>query len=298
MAAPWFEWGPTCLVRDPTEAVGPFTIAGMETTSIAFLGGGNMARAMIGGLRRAGHPASAMTVADPSATARQSAAADFGVPVTASNAKAVAGAEVLVLAVKPQSMPALLSELAAVLSHRPLIISVAAGIPLARLERSLGHDLGLVRAMPNTPAWYGAGMSAMVANQAVDRAQRGLAERILGATGQTLWLEDEALMDVVTAISGSGPAYFFALAEQLTLAGAHAGLAPAAAAQLARQTAFGAGLMLLESGLPAAELRRRVTSPGGTTEAALERMRQDGFERLIERAVDAAVQRGRELGKQ
>lgn len=269
----------------------------MDKTSIAFIGGGNMARALIGGLLQAGHPARSITVADPSDSARQSAAADFGVRVTKSNAEAVGDAEVVVVAVKPQTMPAALAELAAEVTGRPLVISVAAGITLASLERALGAGMGVVRAMPNTPALYGAGMTGMVANAAVDRRARALAEQILGATGQTLWLEDEALMDVVTAVSGSGPAYFFALAEQLALAGERAGLSPAAAAQLARQTAFGAGLMLVESGLTAGELRMRVTSPGGTTQAALESMGQDGFERLVERAVDAAIRRGRELGK-
>ena len=256
-----------------------------------------MARALIGGLLQAGHPARSLTVADPNEAARQSAAADFGVRVTASNREAVDGAAVVVVAVKPQIMPKVLEDLAENLNPEALVISVAAGITLAGLARGLGEDVALVRAMPNTPALYGAGMTGMVANAAVDRSGRALAEQILAATGQTLWLEDEALMDVVTAVSGSGPAYFFALAEQLALAGERAGLSPAAAAQLARQTAFGAGLMLVESGLAAAELRMRVTSPGGTTQAALESMGRDGFERLVERAVSAAVQRGRELGK-
>ncbi len=266
-------------------------------TSIAFLGGGNMARALIGGLLQAGRSACAVTVADPNDAARQAASADFGVRVTASNSEALDGADVVVLAVKPQIMPAVLAEMAEMLSSEPLVISVAAGITLARLERELGSSLALVRAMPNTPALYGAGMTGMVANAAVDRAGRQLAEDILAATGQTLWLEDEALMDVVTAVSGSGPAYFFALTEQLALAGERAGLSAAAAAQLARQTAFGAGLMMVESGLAPAELRMRVTSPGGTTQAALERLGEDGFERLVGRAVSAAIQRGRELGK-
>ena len=269
----------------------------MENTSIAFIGGGNMARALIVGLLQAGHPARSLIVADPNEAARQSAAADFGVCVTASNREAVDDVEVVVLAVKPQIMPKVLEDLAETLNAGALVISVAAGITLAGLARGLGEDLAMVRAMPNTPALYGAGMTGMVANAAVDRSGRALAEQILAATGQTLWLEDEALMDVVTAVSGSGPAYFFALTEQLALAGERAGLSPAAAAQLARQTAFGAGLMLVESGLGAAELRMRVTSPGGTTQAALESMGQDGFERLVGRAVSAAIQRGRELGK-
>lgn len=256
-----------------------------------------MARALIGGLLQAGHPARLIRVADPGEKARQAAAADFGVAVTTSNQEAVSAADIVVLAVKPQVLPAVLPEIAAVLAPQAVVISVAAGLTLASLEAGLGRQVAIVRAMPNTPALYGAGMTGIVANAATDQAARGLAEAVLAATGQILWLDDEALMDVVTAVSGSGPAYFFALAEQLALAGERAGLTPTAAAQLARQTAFGAGLMLVESGLSAAELRMRVTSPGGTTQAALESFARDGFEGLIERAVGAAIQRGQDLGK-
>ena len=270
----------------------------MDKTPIAFIGGGNMARALIGGLLQAGHPAAAITVADPGKNARQAASSDFGVRVMADNCAAVEDAAVVVLAIKPQIMAAVLAELAPSLASRPLLISVAAGITLDVLERELGAHRPIVRAMPNTPALYGAGMTGMVANAAVVRGDRVLAERILATAGQTVWLEDEQLMDVVTAVSGSGPAYFFALAEQLALAGERAGLAPAVAAQLARQTAFGAGLMLVESGLSAGELRMRVTSPGGTTQAALESLGRDGFERMVERAIQAAINRGRKLGEQ
>ncbi len=268
----------------------------MKNTPIAFVGGGNMARALIGGLLQAGTPAEAITVADPGAKARQGAASDFGVRVTASNPGAVETASVVVLAVKPQIMAAVLTELAPVLASETLVISVAAGVTLDRLEQGFGADQPIVRAMPNTPALYGAGMTGMVPNAAVDRTRRALAEEILATAGQVVWLEDESLMDVVTAVSGSGPAYFFALAEQLALAGERAGLAPAVAAQLARQTAFGAGLMLVESGLPAGELRMRVTSPGGTTQAALESLGKNNFDEMVNRAVEAAVRRGRELG--
>lgn len=266
-------------------------------SAIAFIGGGNMARALIGGLLQAGRPASSIRVADPEDKARQAAAADFGVAVTGASAEAVRGTEVVVLAVKPQIMSKALADIAGELMPGALVISVAAGVTLHALEAALGSEQAIVRAMPNTPALYGAGMTGIVANAAADASARALAEGVLAATGQVLWLDDEVLMDVVTAVSGSGPAYFFALAEQLALAGERAGLKPAAAAQLARQTAFGAGLMLVESGLSAAELRMRVTSPGGTTQAALESFGRDGFEGLIERALAAAIQRGQELGK-
>ena len=268
-----------------------------QHNSIVFIGGGNMARALIGGLLQAGHPARGICVADPADKARQAAAADFGVAVSADSAAVVRSAGVVVLAVKPQIMPTALADIAGELTPAALVISVAAGTTLGALEAALGSEQAIVRAMPNTPALYGAGMTGMVANTATRSSARALAEGVLAAAGQVLWLEDESLMDVVTAVSGSGPAYFFALAEQLALAGERAGLKPAAAAQLARQTAFGAGLMLVESGMSAAELRMRVTSPGGTTQAALESFARDGFEGLIERAVGAAIQRGQELGK-
>ncbi|MFP4209036.1 MAG: pyrroline-5-carboxylate reductase [Wenzhouxiangella sp.] len=267
----------------------------VETT--AFIGGGNMARALIGGLCRAGHLPEAICVADPGAAARDRVAAEFGVPVTASNPVAVAGARVIVLAVKPQVMGQVLPELQTALAPDALVISIAAGITLATLRRGLGEKGRLVRAMPNTPALFGVGMTGMVADSHVEAEDRKRAVDILQTAGETVWLDDEGLMDVVTAVSGSGPAYFFALAEQLALAGERAGLAPAVAAKLARQTAFGAGTMLARSDHTAGQLREQVTSPGGTTAAALAVLSAGGFEDLVARAVDAAVRRGRQLGE-
>ena len=269
----------------------------MTTVSIAFIGGGNMAQALIGGLVRSGRSAESIGVADPGAAVRERVAADHGVRVMADNCAVVKGAEVVVLAVKPQVMSQVLEPLAAVLEPGALVISVAAGVTLQQLQAGLGEQVRLIRAMPNTPALFAVGMTGMVAGSGVDDCDRLRAEGILGCVGETVWLDREELMDVVTAISGSGPAYFFALAEQLALAGERAGLAPAIAAQLARQTAHGAGVMLARSDHSAGELRARVTSPGGTTQAALETLHNGGFERLVDAAVVAAARRGRQLGE-
>jgi pyrroline-5-carboxylate reductase len=264
--------------------------------TISFIGGGNMARALIGGLVEAGTPGDHITVADPSAAQRNAAESDFGIRSGRDNAAAVAGCNIIVLAVKPQIMDEVLASIQGTLARDALVVSVAAGITLARLAAGLGEHLALVRAMPNTPALYGAGITGMVANDQASQAQRQLAENVMGSAGQTVWIEDESLMDVVTALSGSGPAYFFALTEHLSQAGERAGLPAETARRLARQTAVGAGVMLAQSELEADELRRRVTSPGGTTEAALKSLNGSGFAAMVERAIEAAVQRGRELG--
>jgi pyrroline-5-carboxylate reductase len=268
------------------------------TAQISFIGGGNMAQAMIGGLINAGHAPSRIHVADPSATQRQGLEDAFGVSSFADNAQAAEGAAAVVLAVKPQVMGAVLPALRGALAPTATVISVAAGITLDRLASGLGEQVRTVRAMPNTPALYGAGISGLVANQRCDADARALAEWILGAAGEVVWIEKEAQMDAVTAVSGSGPAYYFAFTEHLAEAGMRAGLPADTAARLARQTAIGAGRMLAESELDAGELRRRVTSPGGTTEAALRHFAAAKLATMIEQAVEAAVKRGKELGAQ
>ncbi|HLR87794.1 MAG TPA: pyrroline-5-carboxylate reductase [Wenzhouxiangella sp.] len=269
----------------------------MKDIKITFVGGGHMGRALIGGLIAGGTAPQNITVADPDDSQRSALEQDLEVNTNADSAAAVNGADIAVLAVKPQIMDAVLEQLAPAISARTLVISVAAGVPVERISNKLNGHERIVRVMPNTPALYRAGVTGMVAASAVDAHGRRLAEQVLGAAGHTVWVDDEALMDAVTAVSGSGPAYFFLLVECLARAGQKAGLPEQAARQLARQTAYGAGVMLNESPLDAAELRRRVTSPGGTTAAALESLHNNDFERLIEDAVEAAVNRGRELGK-
>lgn len=268
----------------------------MNNPVISFIGGGNMAQALIGGLMSNGTPAEAIRVADPSEEQRQRLARDTGVRVYADNIEAVRGASAVVLAVKPQVMDQVLASVTTGLEAASLVISVAAGVPIGRIQRGLSGHQRIVRAMPNTPALYRAGVTGLVAAPGVSEAEQSLATQLLEAAGDVVWVDDEAQMDVVTAVSGSGPAYFFALVEQLSAAGQRAGLSPETAARLARQTAYGAGMMLAKADTSAEQLRIRVTSPGGTTAAALESLAENEFSRIIDEAVQAAVRRGRELG--
>ena len=265
-------------------------------TRIAFIGGGNMARSLIGGLLKTGMAASTISVAEPQAAAREALGRDFGVACFAENRQAVTDAEVIVLAVKPQIMPAIHAELGDSLQrHHPLLISIAAGVRLDQLERWFGSHLPIVRCMPNTPALIGAGATGLYANSRVSPAQKAQAQHILDAAGITRWIDDESLMDTVTGLSGSGPAYFFALVEALEAAAVQQGLPRDTARALAAQTCLGAGRMLTESGEDPAVLRQRVTSPNGTTQAALESFAADGLPAMAARAVAAATRRGAEL---
>jgi pyrroline-5-carboxylate reductase len=264
--------------------------------SIAFIGGGNMARSLVGALIRGGADARSIAVAEPEETLRAALARDFGVSTHARNADAAAGADTLVLAVKPQVMRDVCAELGAVLGvARPLIVSIAAGIRLGQLREWLGRDLPIVRAMPNTPALIGAGATGLVANALAGADERARAEAMLATAGRTAWIDREELMDTVTALSGSGPAYFFLLVEALEDAAVAQGLPRETARMLASQTGLGAGRMLAESGEAPARLRERVTSPGGTTAAALAAFDAGGFRQLVARAVEAATARGKEL---
>lgn len=263
---------------------------------IAFIGGGNMARSMIGGLVASGLAPTAIRVAEPVEALREALARDFGVQVFADGAQAVAGARTWLLAVKPQVMREVCTTLTeAAQAGRPLIVSIAAGITSAQLERWLGGGLAVVRTMPNTPALLRAGVTGLYANPHVDADGRARAQALLAAAGATVWIEDEALMDAVTAVSGSGPAYVFLLAEAMQAAAEAEGLPTEAARTLVLHTILGAGRMLTESGEAPAELRRRVTSPGGTTQAAIETFEAGGFRELVARALHAATERGRQL---
>ena len=268
----------------------------MITPSIAFIGGGNMARSLIGGLVARGQVPAALRVAEPVPALRDALAAQFGVPVFATAAEAATGAGTWVLAVKPQVLRAVCEELAPLAQdQRPLLVSIAAGITSGQIDRWLGGGQAVVRTMPNTPALLGAGATGLYANPAVDAVGRQSAQALMQATGITAWITDEALMDAVTAVSGSGPAYVFLLAEALQAAGEAQGLAPETARALVNQTLLGAARMLDGSDEPAALLRQRVTSPGGTTQAAIETFEAGGFRALVDQAVAAATRRGREL---
>ena len=263
---------------------------------VAFIGGGNMARSLIGGLIRNGTPAASITVSEPSADLRAALARDFSVAAHAENAAAATNADVLVLAVKPQVMKTVCAGLREIVqSRKPLVVSIAAGIRIDQLDAWLGGNLAIVRCMPNTPALIGAGAAGVHANARTSATQKELAQNILSTAGLAVWIDEEAQMDAVTALSGSGPAYFFLLVEALIEAAVAQGLPRGAAQQLATQTCLGAGRMLREDGATPAELRRRVTSPNGTTQAALESFAADDFARIVARAVAAATRRGGEL---
>lgn len=264
--------------------------------NIAFIGGGNMARSLIGARIRGGVDPRSIRVAEPNEALRVQLAADFGIQVFDAGVAAADGADVLVLAVKPQVLRSVCLDLGpGVRAGRPLVISIAAGIRIGQIDTWLGGGQAIVRAMPNTPALIGAGATGLHANAAVDANARALAETLLASAGTTAWIDDEALMDVVTALSGSGPAYFFLLIEALEQAAVDAGLPRETARALAIQTGVGSTRMAAEDGEPPARLRERVTSPGGTTQAALDAFAAGGLRELVARAIDAATVRGREL---
>ncbi|MBJ6978662.1 pyrroline-5-carboxylate reductase [Luteimonas sp. MC1895] len=264
--------------------------------TIAFIGGGNMARSLIGGMVGRGADPARIHVAEPVEALREALVRDFGVEAHAGAGDAVAGAGTWVFAVKPQVMRTVCEGLAGhARGVHPLAVSIAAGITSAQLSAWLGGSAAVVRSMPNTPALLGAGVTGLYANAAVDAAGRARAEALLSAAGATVWIADEALMDAVTAVSGSGPAYAFLLAEAMEDAARAQGLPADAARTLVLQTLLGAARMLTESGEAPAELRRRVTSPGGTTQAAIEAFEAGGLRRLVADAVAAATVRGREL---
>jgi len=267
-------------------------------TDIAFIGGGNMAQSLIGGLCKAGTPASSIHVAEPRQEACETLRRNTSVVCTAANSEAVQSAGLWVFAVKPQVLRAVCQELAPIAQQQhPQILSIAAGIRSDQIDRWLNGGQSIVRAMPNTPALLGAGATGLFANAQTQVSGRDTSERVMATVGKTVWVEDEALIDTVTALSGSGPAYLFLLAEAMENAAVAQGLPRDAARLLAAQTVLGAGRMLTESGDSAELLRQRVTSPGGTTAAALEIFHNGGFSELVSTALGAAAQRGTELAE-
>ncbi|MCP3750052.1 pyrroline-5-carboxylate reductase [Pseudomonas sp. SBB6] len=269
----------------------------MSKTRIAFIGAGNMAASLIGGLRAQGLEASQIRASDPGAEQRAKIHAEHGIEMFADNTQAIEGADVVVLAVKPQAMKAVCEALKPSLKPEQLVVSIAAGITCASMNNWLGAQ-PIVRCMPNTPALLRQGVSGLFATAQVSPAQRQQAEQLLSAVGIALWLDAEQQLDAVTAVSGSGPAYFFLLIEAMTAAGEKLGLPRETAAKLTLQTALGAAHMAVSSDVDAAELRRRVTSPAGTTEAAIKSFQANGFEALVEQALGAAAHRSAEMAEQ
>lgn len=269
----------------------------MRDAVITFIGCGNMGRCLIGGLIADGYPPENLRAVDSDPGQLERLNRDFPLRSGSDAGEAVKGADAVVLAVKPQSMKEVCLALARPLgSSRPLVLSIAAGIRTADLKRWLG-DLPLVRAMPNTPALVQSGATALYATAKARRDQREMAEAIMRAAGLTLWLDDESLMDAVTAVSGSGPAYFFLVMEAMEAAAVKLGLPAPQARLLILQTAFGAAKMALESSVEPAALRAQVTSPGGTTERALKVLNERGLMASFEQALTEARNRSLELAK-
>lgn len=254
-----------------------------------------MATALVSGLVNPPRAHISIRVCDPSEMARNHLERTFAVPTFDTAARAIEDADVIVLAVKPQIMPAVLDELQGNVKARQLVLSIAAGITMESICETLGPDQAVIRSMPNTPALVGRGISGIVAGGACSMLHRQQAEEILAAAGEVVWLDDESLMDAVTAISGTGPAYFFLLAEALAAAARELGLPAETSDRLASITCFGAGAMLASSPGDAEELRLRVTSPGGTTQAAMVVMEDGKFRDLVYRAAEAARNRSKEL---
>ncbi|HSD61554.1 MAG TPA: pyrroline-5-carboxylate reductase [Burkholderiales bacterium] len=263
--------------------------------NICFVGGGNMATALIGGMLQKGFDGAQVTVVEVVPEARERLARELGVRTTGDLAQGVAGADILLLAVKPQQLRELAEALRPLLGGQ-LVISIAAGIRAGDIARWLGGHTNLVRAMPNTPALIQAGITGLFALPQVGAGARAGAERILGAVGETLWLGEEAMMDAVTAVSGSGPAYVFYFIEALQDAAQALGFPPGEARRLAVATFLGSARLAAGSAEDAAGLRARVTSKGGTTERAIRSMDEAQVMRHIGRAVAAAAERSRELG--
>jgi pyrroline-5-carboxylate reductase len=270
----------------------------MKTTKIGFIGGGNMATSLLKGLVASGHDPSRLWVSDVNPDTLAGLSSNLKVNATSDNREVVTSADVVVLAVKPQILQQVAKEIAVDINSKQLVVSIAAGISQASLSHWLGNDQAIVRCMPNSPALVLTGATALHANAMVTSEQRDLAENLMRAVGITLWLDDESDMDAVTAVSGSGPAYYFLLMEAMEQAAVQLGLNESVARLLVQQTALGAAKIALESAESPAELRRRVTSPGGTTQQAITVFEQGGFIELVALALQAARNRSIEMSKQ
>lgn len=265
-------------------------------STICFIGAGNMALSLIGGLIASGYPKALITATDANQTQCRDISEKWGIPCHNSNAQAASKADIVVLAVKPQLLESVCSELSGVIQDQhPLIISIAAGVRTTDIDRWLGGQTAIVRAMPNTPALVQSGATGLFANTAVTKIQKEQAEHILRAAGLTLWVKQETDLDTVTALSGSGPAYFFLMMEAMQQAGQTLGLDETSARLLTIQTAFGAAKMALESRENCATLRQNVTSPNGTTEKAIQSFEDNDFKNIVETAIRAAKQRAIQL---
>jgi pyrroline-5-carboxylate reductase len=270
----------------------------MKTTKIGFIGGGNMAASLLNGLVASGHEPRQLWVSDINPETLASLSANLGINVTQRNQEVINAVDVVVLAVKPQILTEVAKEIAPLINQQQLVVSIAAGITQASLGKWLGENIAIVRCMPNTPAMVLTGATALYANDRVSAEQRDLAETILRAVGIALWVDNEGDLDAVTAVSGSGPAYYFLLMEAMEKVAVELGLSEPTARLLVQQTALGAAKIALESPESPHELRLRVTSPGGTTQRAIETFERGGFAELVSKALYAARDRSVEMSKQ
>lgn len=274
----------------------------MQAARIAFIGGGNMAAALIEGLRK-NQPENATTapvlvVADPSQARRDWLSSRYGVHSLAENTQAIDSADLIVLAAKPGQIHAIAREIATVLQPHQLVVSVAAGITIGALQQWLAGHTAVVRAMPNTPAMVGCGATGLYGSPTLTSAQRNLAESLMRSVGSVLWVEQEADIDAVTALSGSGPAYVFLVMEAMQAAAEDLGLPAEAARLLTLETVFGAARLAMSAEESPAQLRARVTSPNGTTEHGIAALEQAGLRAAFAKALAAAHQRSVELGRE
>ncbi len=263
---------------------------------IAFIGGGNMGEAMLSAILGKGlSTPQAVSVSDVSESRRQHLEQKYGITVMSSNQQAVDRGDVVVLAIKPQNLVEVMAELNGRLTQKQLVLSIIAGARIDALRLGLNHNC-IVRAMPNTPAQIGEGMSVWAATPEVTEPQKGWAGSILGTMGKEIYVDDEKYIDMATAVSGSGPAYIFLFMESLVDAAVHIGLPRSMAQELVLETILGSGHFVQRSGKPLTELRRMVTSPGGTTAEALLQLEKGGFSELVKQAVNAAYDKAKRLG--
>jgi pyrroline-5-carboxylate reductase len=288
-----------CILNDSFFTGKHMAIGHLHPPHIAFVGAGNMAGSIIGGLIESGHPADCISAADPLPASLERLREIAPVAIYGDNLAAVQVADIIILAVKPQVMAAATDSIAAaVQANRSLVISIAAGVTIASMQARLGPAAAIVRCMPNTPALIGCGASGLFANDKTSAKQREFAQLVLSAVGITCWVDSEPELDAITALSGSGPAYFFLFIEALVNSGIALGLDGKMARTLALQTSLGASRMALESDLDLVELRRRVTSPGGTTERAIQSFEQDGLRNIVSKALCAAADRAAEMARE
>ena len=267
-------------------------------TVIGFIGAGNMAYALIKGLLNNGFDANQINISDPNEELLLNRESELKVTTYSDNASLLSNSDIIFFAVKPQVLSSVCLELKGVVKSKHLFVSIVAGIRSSDINRWLGGNFALIRTMPNTPALFQSGVTGLFANEVVDNEQKSLVESILSSVGECFWVNEEKLIDAITAISGSGPAYFFLLMESMKQAGMALGLDEETANSLSIQTAYGASLMANKTGKDSRTLRTEVTSPNGTTQSAIESFQDQNFEGIVANATRAAYDRARELSNE